>query len=178
MSTHHKPPRPPSPCPSIHSETSVDSQASWDGGKSPSLQAILNGFEAGSQFSQLAEQDGRGQRIVTQTRSLLDFIASKSRDSPALCFDRFDGRTGRQIYLPPQRAMGGVMLRCRLANDSSYGDSRNNTMHIHQVNNNITVQSSMQVQETNNNANFLRLGRRIAKIQREATTKSGNKLWV
>lgn len=146
MPSHRKPPRPQSPASSAHSNGS-NSQASLDGGTSPILRSIIDGFEAGSQFSQLKASNGRWQGIVRQTRSLLEFMSSNNKDDAAMMFDKFDGRMGKQIYLPPQRAQGGVMIRCRLANDSSFANGQTGNTLINQVSNNITVQSSVKVQE-------------------------------
>lgn len=70
-----------------------------------------------------------------------------------MSFDKFDKRTGRAIYLPPKRAMGGVMLCCRLTNGNMVTICGSNTVVLNQASYSRTIQLPTRVNETNNTAN-------------------------
>ena len=137
-------PRPDSPCPSFLSQgSSVDSAADAErsGGSSIELQKLFGAFEDSSSFCQLDSSDGRGNRIVSETRGLLTYTWS-NRDvtNPSACLDKHNGRQRMSIYDPPKRSKGGVMLPCMLSGNVPQVHGMVQNVSI--VNNNVALSST------------------------------------
>lgn len=108
---------------------------------SAAFEEEYNLFERSETFSQLENENGLGRRVVQETRAFLSLVAQNGAE-PGRRFDKHDRRPGTQIYSPPHRAPGRVVISPFLITDTEGAGSPGQSSHVTVIHNNISVAAS------------------------------------